>query len=156
MISPLGGASLIHSQLAPYAMGANIRISGNDLTLAVAETQAMAMVLHELATNAAKYGALSVSDGQVLVGWERRLNEDATATLMLEWRELGGPPPAAEIQSGYGTSLIRDLVPHELGGRVDVMFAPDGLICRIEMPLEGVVAANARSVTTERGDLPYA
>ena len=116
----------------------------------------MAMVLHELVTNAAKYGALSVSEGQVSVGWERRLNEDATATLRLVWRELGGPPSAAKVQSGYGTSLIRDLVPHELGGTVDLMFAPDGLICRIEMPLERVVAANARSVTTERGDFPYA
>ena len=152
----VGLNSLIHSQLAPYARGANIRISGNDLTLAAAETQAMAMVLHELATNAAKYGALSVSDGQVSVSCERKLNEDATTTLMLVWRELGGPPLAAAVQSGYGTSLIRDLVPHELGGTVDVMFAPDGLICRIEMPLERVVAANARSVTTERDDLPYA
>ena len=152
----VGLNSLIHSQLAPYARGANIRISGNDLTLAAAETQAMAMVLHELATNAAKYGALSVSDGQVSVSYERKLNEDATTALMLVWRELGGPPLTAEVQSGYGTSLIRDLVPYELGGTVDLMFAPDGLICRIEMPLERVVAANAGSVTKERGDFRYA
>ena len=118
----VGLTSLVHTQLAPYATDANIRISGTDLTLAAAETQAVAMVLHELVTNAAKYGALSVSEGQVSVSWERKLNEDATATLMLEWRELRGPPTAAEVQSGYGTSLIRDLVPHELGGTVDLIF----------------------------------
>jgi two-component sensor histidine kinase len=54
---------------------------------------------------------------------------------MLEWRELDGPPVAAEVQSGYGTSLIRDLVPHELGGIADLVFASDGLVCRIEIPL---------------------
>jgi len=73
-----------------------------------------------------------------LVNWDRRPNGDPTATLMLEWRELGGPPVAGELQSGYGTSLIRDLVPHELGGIVDLVFASDGLVCRIEIPLETV------------------
>ena len=134
----VGLTSLVNTQLAPYATDANIRISGTDVTLTAAETQAMAMVLHELVTNAAKYGALSVPDGQVSVSWDRRLNGDATATLMLEWRELGGPPVAGELQSGYGTSLIRDLVPHELGGIVDLVFASDGLVCRIEIPLETV------------------
>ena len=134
----VGLTSLVNTQLAPYATDANIRISGTDVTLTAAETQAMAMVLHELVTNAAKYGALSIPDGRVLVNWDRRLNGDATATLMLEWRELGGPPVAGEVQSGYGTSLIRDLVPHELGGIVDLVFASDGLVCRIEIPLETV------------------
>ena len=131
----VGLASLVHTQLAPYATDANIRISGIDVTLTAAETQAMAMVLHELVTNAAKYGALSIPAGRVSVNWDRRLNGDATATLMLEWRELDGPPVAAEVQSGYGTSLIRDLVPHELGGVTDLVFASDGLVCRIEFPL---------------------
>jgi len=134
----VGLTSLVNTQLAPYATDANIRISGTDVTLTAAETQAMAMVLHELVTNAAKYGALSIPGGRVLVNWDRRPNGDATATLMLEWRELGGPPVAGELQSGYGTSLIRDLVPHELGGIVDLVFASDGLVCRIEIPLETV------------------
>jgi two-component sensor histidine kinase len=98
----------------------------------------MAMVLHELVTNAAKYGALSVSDGRVSVSWDHKLNGDTTATLMLVWREFDGPPVAAEVQSGYGTSLLLDLVPHELGGRVDLAFASGGLSCRIEIPLETV------------------
>jgi two-component sensor histidine kinase len=54
---------------------------------------------------------------------------------MLEWRELRGPPVATEVQSGYGTGLIRDLVPHELGGKVDLVFDSGGVICRIAIPL---------------------
>ena len=132
----VGLTSLVHTQLAPYATDGNITISGTDLTLTAEETQAVAMVVHELVTNAAKYGALSVPEGQVSVSWDRKLNGDATAILMLEWRELRGPPIATELQSGYGTGLIRDLVPHELGGKVDLVFDPGGVICRIEIPVE--------------------
>jgi two-component system, chemotaxis family, CheB/CheR fusion protein len=130
----VGLTSLVHTQLAPYATDGNITISGTDLTLTAAETQAVAMVFHELVTNAAKYGALSVPEGQVSVSWDRKLNGDATAILMLEWRELRGPPVATEVQPGYGTGLIRDLVPHELGGKVDLVFDSGGVICRVEIP----------------------
>jgi two-component sensor histidine kinase len=54
---------------------------------------------------------------------------------MIVWRELRGPPIAGEIQSGYGTNLIRDLIPHELGGTVDLVLASDGVCCSIEFPL---------------------
>jgi two-component sensor histidine kinase len=57
---------------------------------------------------------------------------------LIVWREIGGPPIAVPAQSGYGTSLIRDLIPHELGGTVDLAFAPDGLRCDIEIPIEPV------------------
>jgi two-component sensor histidine kinase len=134
----VGLTSLVHAQLAPYATDGNITISGTDLTLTAEETQAVAMVLHELVTNAAKYGALLVREGQVSVGWDRKLNGDATTILVLEWRELRGPPIAAGLQSGYGTGLIRDLIPHELGGKVDLVFDPGGVICRIEIPVEKI------------------
>ena len=105
------------------------------MTLTPAAIQAMGMVLHELATNAAKYGALSVPTGQVSVSWERRQNGNAAAELIFEWREFGGPRTAAWIKSGYGIRLIRELVPYELGGTVDLVFAPEGTSCRIEFPL---------------------
>jgi two-component sensor histidine kinase len=89
------------------------------------------MVLHELVTNAVKYGALSIPGGRVSVSWEH-----AATNLIFVWRELDGLPVAAAIQSGYGTDLIRDLIPHELGGNVDLAFAADGACCRIEFPLE--------------------
>jgi len=130
----VGLDALISSQLAPYATGANVRISGAKVMLTAAETQAVTRVLHELATNAAKYGALSMPGGQVLVSWERKSN-GAAANLILVWRELGGPPVAAEHPSSYGTNLISSLIPHELGGTVDLEFAKDGVNCRIEIPV---------------------
>jgi len=102
--------------------------------LTSAETQAVAVVMHELVTNAAKYGALSRPDGRVSVTWDRA-NADASAILTVTWRELGGPPIAAPVQSGYGSSLIRDLIPHELGGTVELIFSSDGACCKIEIPL---------------------
>ena len=131
----VGLADLVRSQLAPYATDANMTISGTDIMLTAAATQAVAMVLHELVTNAAKYGALSTPGGRVSVSWDRRPNGDATENLMIVWRELGSPPIAAEIQPGYGTSLIRELIPHELGGTVDLVLASDGARCSIEIPL---------------------
>jgi two-component sensor histidine kinase len=128
-------ADLVRSQLAPYATDANITVDGTNVMLTAVATQAVAMVFHELVTNAAKYGALSTPGGRVSVSWDRRPNADATANLKIVWRELGGPPIAAGIQPGYGTSLIRDLIPHELGGTVDLVLASDGAYCGIEIPL---------------------
>jgi two-component sensor histidine kinase len=126
---------LIHAELAPYAMGTNVKISGKDVMLTPAETQALGKVVHELATNAAKYGALSAPGGEVSVSWDRKPNGQK-ATLILEWRELEGPPVASEIQFSFGTDLIRKLIPHELGGTVDLAFVKEGVNCRIEFPLE--------------------
>jgi two-component sensor histidine kinase len=69
------------------------------------------------------------------VSWDRRQNGTAEANLILVWREFGGPPTAADVKSGYGTRLIRELIPYELGGTVDLVFAPEGVSCRIEFPL---------------------
>jgi len=103
--------------------------------LTTAAIQAMGVVLHELVTNAAKYGALSVPSGRVTVSWERRPNGHA-ANLVFAWREFGGPQTAVDTKSGYGTRLIRELVPHELGGTIDLEFAAEGVSCRIEFPLQ--------------------
>jgi len=133
----VGLEALVRTQLAPYTAAANITVCGTDLTLTPAAIQAMGMVLHELVTNAAKYGALSVPTGRVTVSWGLNSNGHATK-LVFAWREFGGPPVASEARSGYGTRLIRGLVPHELGGTVDLEFAADGVNCRIEFPLQQV------------------
>jgi two-component sensor histidine kinase len=132
----VGLTDLVRHQLAPYVTDANTGISGPNIVLTAAATQAVAMVLHELATNAAKYGALSTSDGRVSVSWDRRFSGDAADNLTIAWREIGGPLVAAPIQSGFGNNLIRNLIPHELGGIVDLAFASDGVYCKIEFPLE--------------------
>ena len=101
------------------------------------------MVLHELVTNAGKYGALSTSGGRVAVTWDRApRNGDAAASVMIVWREIAELPIAAPTQPGFGTSLIRDLIPHELGGTVDLVFSSDGVCCNIEFPLERPVTGD--------------
>jgi two-component sensor histidine kinase len=129
-------ADLVNRELAPYTTAGNTVVEGPHVGLPAAETQAMAMVLHELATNAAKYGALSTPNGRVLVRWHSPSNGGASAKLRLEWREDGGPPVTAPVQSGYGTSVIRDLIPYELGGTVELEFRLDGVRCRIEIAVE--------------------
>src|SRR5262245_20593826 len=130
----VGLDALVRTELAPYATDTNITISGTDIMLTAAETQAVAKVLHELATNAAKYGALSTPGGHVSVNWDRKPNGDGS-NLSLVWQELNGPPVKSEAQSSYGSNLIRNLIPHELGGKVDLVFASDGVSCRIEIPI---------------------
>jgi PAS domain S-box-containing protein len=130
----VGLDALVRNQLAPYATDTNITISGTDIMLTAAETQAVAKVLHELATNAAKHGALSIPGGHVSVNWDRKSNGDG-ANLSLVWQELDGPTVKSEARSSYGTNLIRNLIPHELGGKVDLVFASDGVSCRIEIPI---------------------
>jgi PAS domain S-box-containing protein len=131
----VGLTDLVRHQLAPYASAGNAAVSGPDVMLSAAETQALAMVIHELVTNAAKYGALSTPSGSVSLDWDHMPGTDGAARLLMTWHETGGPPIPAPSRSGYGTSLIRDLIPHELGGKVELELAPAGVSCRIEIPL---------------------
>jgi PAS domain S-box-containing protein len=126
---------LVRRELAPYAVHKNTEVSGPEVVLRAEAGQAMAMVLHELATNAAKYGALSTKNGRVSVQWGRRLNGQSPR-LVLEWREIGGPSVIAPGNPSYGTSTIRDLIPYEFGGTVDLVFAPEGVQCRLELPAD--------------------
>jgi two-component sensor histidine kinase len=129
-------ADVVRHELAPYATARNTAIEGPSIVLSAEATQAMAMVMHELVTNAAKYGALSNSHGRVSVRWKRPLNGSTPRRLALEWQETGGPPVAPPTRQGYGTSVICDLIPYELGGRVDLDYATGGVRCKIEIPLE--------------------
>jgi PAS domain S-box-containing protein len=130
----VGLSDLVRRQLAPYTTAANTVIDGPDITLPAAATQAVAMVLQELVTNAVKYGALSTSHGQVTVSWDHQPDRDAGARLAIAWRETGGPPASAHSPSSYGTNLIRGLIPRELGGTVNLVFGPDGARCDIQIP----------------------
>jgi len=128
-------ADLVRHQLAPNGTDANTTIGGPHVTVPVAATLALAMVLHELVTNAAKYGALSTPHGRVEVNWDHGPGEDA-AKLSIAWREIGGPAVAASPDCKYGIRIIRDLIPQELGGSVDLAFASGGVCCKIEIPID--------------------
>jgi PAS domain S-box-containing protein len=127
-------AELVRRQLAPAATEANAIISGPPVTLPAAATQALAMVLHELVTNAARYGALSTPHGRVEVGWSVA-GGDGVASLLMQWREIGGPAVASSPPGRYGVHAIRDVVAQELAGSVDLVFAAAGVSCEIRIPL---------------------
>ena len=146
-------ADLVRRQLAPYATETNIVIDGPDITLTAAPTQALAMVLQELVTNAVKYGSLSTPYGMVSVNWDYRDSADGGARAVITWRETGGPTTKAPSQASYGTNLIRNLIPHELGGIVNLVFAPEGLRCDIEIPLNKARIENERLSGVDAGAL---
>jgi PAS domain S-box-containing protein len=131
-------AELVRTVLAPCGRDGNTVIDGPQLDLAPDAAQTVAMVLHELATNAAKYGALSNRIGQVSVRWRLQSNGTELPGLVLEWREAGGPDVGPAGASGYGTSVIRDLIPYELDGTVDYVHARDGVRCRVKVPAKWV------------------
>jgi two-component sensor histidine kinase len=95
-------AELVRRELAHHATRHNTEIEGPAVILRAEAGQSMAMVLHELATNAAKSGALSSKRGRVLIRWHQHLNQHTPSHLVLEWREIGGPQVVAASKSGYG------------------------------------------------------
>ena len=123
---------IVQRELAPYDSG-NVEIDGPHVELKAEAAQAMAMVVHELATNAAKYGALSTRSGRVRLRWWW-LRNGSSGRLAIEWREIDGPPVQTPSQTGYGMSIIRELVPFELSGKVDLALEPAGVTCRMEIP----------------------
>jgi two-component sensor histidine kinase len=125
---------LVRRELAPYTTHNNTEINGPGILLKPEAAQAMAMVLHELATNAAKYGALSTKNGRVSIRWHQNLNAHPQSHLVFQWQEIGGPSVVALGKASYGTSTIRDLVPYEFGGKVELVLAPEGVRCRLELP----------------------
>jgi PAS domain S-box-containing protein len=125
---------LVRGELAPCMKDGNAQIDGPDVELAAKAAQSVAMVLHELATNAAKYGAWSNRHGRVSVCWREHSNGETTSKLVLDWREEDGPPVTATNYVGYGTSVIREIIPYELGGTVDHELLTGGVRCRVEVP----------------------
>jgi two-component sensor histidine kinase len=125
---------LISRELAPYVSAHNTQIDGPDVALKVEAAQAVAMVVHELATNAAKYGAISVQSGRVKVHWSLGADGHEGSRLHIEWEESGGPEVVPPTRSAYGTTIIRELISYELGGKVDHVYRPEGVRCKLEIP----------------------
>lgn len=134
--------ALVEAVLDPYRTQANVHLSGPTVQLPSNVALTLSMTLHELATNAAKYGALSTPEGRVDVAWrlEEALGEPRIA---LDWAEQGGPPVRAPERRGFGRKLIEHSVSYELGGRAQLEFRPEGVRCRIEIPLHAAADAAA-------------
>ncbi|WP_341777553.1 sensor histidine kinase [Luteimonas aestuarii] len=108
-------------------------VQGSDGCLEPRRAVALSMALHELCTNAMKYGALSTPAGHVEIHWSRR-GDDGNA-LVLDWRERDGPTVEAPASCGFGSRLLEKGLPHDLGGRVTLAFDPEGVHCHIETSL---------------------
>ena len=125
---------LLSAALAPYAGGSErVVLRGEDVVLRPRAALTLAMSCHELVTNAAKYGALSAPGGRVEINW--RIEESARAMLHIAWEEQGGPPVTEPERRGFGSKLIEGSIAADLGGRVQLAFATEGLRCEIAIPL---------------------
>jgi len=103
------------------------------------------MALHELCTNALKYGSLSCASGRVSIAWS--LAGTGEERLHLVWREHGGPPVARPQHKGFGTRLIEHGLARELNGSVQVVYEPTGVVCTIDVPLDAGAAIQTSSPT---------
>jgi PAS domain S-box-containing protein len=131
---------LIREELAPFRLGKSGRlvIEGDPLALSPAAAQAFAMALHELATNAGKYGALSAPEGAVTVRWIRQGGD-----LVLSWHESGGPRVRSTGNAGFGLRVITMSIRDQLGGRVAFDWRPEGLRVELAVPAGKLVRSHA-------------
>jgi len=124
-------AKLVDEELAPYAsMGDQIAFSGANVQLQPATAQTLAMALHELVTNSAKYGALSTLAGRLTIKWEI-----VADVLQILWEERDGPCVDKPVTRGFGTKSVIASIESQLGGRADFDWRSEGLVCRLSVPL---------------------
>lgn len=138
---PASLRSLLETELAPYCGTDRARLSvlGADVLLGPEAFTVLALIVHELATNSAKYGSLSAPAGTL----EVRLARTAFGDLALRWREAGGPPVRAPSRQGFGSTIIRRSIPHDLGGEADVRFRLEGLEAEFLIPRRHLAEAES-------------
>ena len=123
-------SDLVSDALAPFCTGERCSLDGPELRIPPQTAVSLALALHELATNAAKYGALSGEGGSISVTWSADGGQ-----LAFDWRERGGPPVKPPATTGFGSRMIRRALAIDLGGQVRLDFEPDGVCCSIRAPL---------------------
>jgi light-regulated signal transduction histidine kinase (bacteriophytochrome)/CheY-like chemotaxis protein len=131
---------LLREELQPYADGLMaVTLDGVDMTLTPKSALSLSLAIHELATNAAKYGALTLPSGHVAVGWRRT----SDGGVELSWTETGGPLVEQPKRRGFGSTLIERALAMETGGRATVHYIRTGVICDVFLPASSVSASNA-------------
>jgi PAS domain S-box-containing protein len=140
-------ATLVTDELAPYRARDKVIIDGPEIALRASTAQGLALALHELATNAAKHGALSSASGRLKLTWH--LCPDA---LMLHWEEGGGPLVAPSARS-FGLRLIRASIEQQLGGQATFDWNPHGLRCNISIPRHELINTVPPVLRRDSGEL---
>jgi PAS domain S-box-containing protein len=132
-------AQLVSDTLGPGLVGSGrVRCEGPPMLLDPKSSLAVTMALHELLTNAIKYGALSIDSGRVRVTWQAAGDP---SRFVLEWVEAGGPPVSVPTRTGFGSRLVQRILADDLAGSVDLDFRPEGVACRIEGSLRAAAGA---------------
>jgi PAS domain S-box-containing protein len=133
---------LVEEELAPYRAGETVKVEANgpNVSLQPAAAQSLALALHELVTNAAKYGALSSMSGRVKLDWEL-----TPGLLTLKWSESGGPPTQAPASPGFGTRIITASVEGQLAGKTIFDWRPEGLQCVLSVPREDMTPVKGQN-----------
>jgi two-component sensor histidine kinase len=131
-------AGLVDAVLRPFVRrgGGTVTLTGPAVELPGNLVLTLALVVHELATNAVKYGALSAPSGRVELAWEV-VSVDGKPILRLEWRERDGPTVSVPARRGFGSRLIQRAAGHEAHGTAELNFLPEGVQCRLSFPLGG-------------------
>lgn len=143
---------LVRDELAPYQRASRqLSIEGPNITLKPAKAQSLALILHELATNSAKYGALSSQSGMLSVQWQ-----PTASGLELIWTETGGPATAAPKRKGFGISVITTTVEGQLRGTVKFDWRKTGLRCEVMIPSKTISAAQAVTLKPSENRPPIA
>ena len=147
---------LVRTQLAPFVEPGNARVSlmGPALKITTSASQTISMALHELATNAAKYGALSNDKGRLEIAWNVYASEGEPAQFTMSWVETGGPRVAKPAQSGFGSTVIERMVKASFGCDVTIKFAPAGFQWRIVCPAGGLLEGEHQAATGSKGAKP--
>jgi len=138
--------TLVAEELAPYRAGEKVEINGPNISLLPATAQGIALALHELATNAAKHGALSSLSGKVSLTWQ--LQGD---TVLLRWIECGGPPIKAPSSRSFGLKVIRASIEQQLGGETIFDWNQQGLQCNLSIPLRDTARPRAPATARNTG-----
>jgi two-component sensor histidine kinase len=133
-------AELVRQQLVPFVdiQGARVALAGPDVVVSAEATQAIGLAIHELATNAIKYGALSVPEGKVKISWAL---DSGPHELLLKWDEQGGPRVVPPSRKGFGHLVIGEMLERSLNAKVVVHFATQGLGWRASIPASHLVIA---------------
>lgn len=130
---------VIAGALAPYRTGeGRISISGPETIIGSKQALSLALAIHELATNAVKYGALSNEQGRIEVSWNEEL-ENGAPVFRLVWRERDGPPVSPPTKKGFGSQLLTRVLTGDFGGTIDIVYEPTGLVCRLTAPKAKIV-----------------
>lgn len=142
---------LLDTEIKAYnAERGHVKLQGPDVSLKPEATTPIVLVIHELFTNAAKYGALSDSQqsGEVTIRW----TADEQKGLVVQWRESGGPVVQPPVREGFGMTLIQSVIPHELVGSVDVQFLPSGVEAQLVIPARFLSQKEIRSINVQNNE----